>query len=111
MAERPVKPGFYRVELFKTVWEVPERYQDLSPIGTGAYGTVWCVITLLILSPYLVEYMHNIIISSALDTMYNIRVALKKLARPFQSSIHALRTYRELCYLKHMKHENVCICV
>ena len=48
MAERPVKPGFYRVELFKTVWEVPERYQDLSPIGTGAYGTVWCVITLLI---------------------------------------------------------------
>ena len=55
--------------------------------------------------------MHNIIISSALDTTYNVRVALKKLARPFQSSIHALRTYRELCYLKHMKHENVCICV
>lgn len=51
--------------------------------------------------------MHNVIISSALDTMYNIRVALKKLARPFQSSIHALRTYRELRYLKHMKHENV----
>lgn len=41
MAERPIKPGFYRTELFKTVWEVPERYQDLSPIGTGAYGTVW----------------------------------------------------------------------
>ena len=51
--------------------------------------------------------MHNVIISSALDTMYNVRVALKKLARPFQSSIHALRTYRELRYLKHMKHENV----
>lgn len=39
--ERSLKPGFYRVELFKTVWEVPECYQDLSPIGTGAYGTVW----------------------------------------------------------------------
>lgn len=35
--------GFYKLELFKTVWEVPKRYQDLSPIGTGAYGTVWYV--------------------------------------------------------------------
>ena len=46
-----------------------------------------------------------------MDTTYNIRVALKKLARPFQSSVHALRTYRELRYLKHMKHENVSECV
>ena len=36
-----IKEGFYRVELAKTAWEVPSRYQDLSPIGTGAYGTVW----------------------------------------------------------------------
>jgi p38 MAP kinase len=42
-----------------------------------------------------------------MDAKYNVRVALKKLARPFQSPIHALRTYRELRYLKHMKHENV----
>jgi hypothetical protein len=54
MAERPVKPGFYRIELTKTVWEVPERYQDLSPIGTGAYGTVWFVITFINLSCHLV---------------------------------------------------------
>lgn len=45
--------------------------------------------------------------SSALDTRYNIRVALKKLARPFQTDVHAKRSYRELRYLKHMKHENV----
>ena len=38
---KPLKAGFYRVELFKTVWEIPDRYQDLSPVGTGAYGTVW----------------------------------------------------------------------
>ena len=36
-----MKDGFYRVELFKTAWEVPTRYQDLNPIGTGAYGAVW----------------------------------------------------------------------
>ena len=33
-----IKEGFYRVELINTVWEVPERYQNLSPVGTGAFG-------------------------------------------------------------------------
>lgn len=36
-----LKDGFYRVELNKTVWEVPSRYQLLSPVGSGAYGQVW----------------------------------------------------------------------
>ncbi|KAL5517585.1 hypothetical protein EMCRGX_G003163 [Ephydatia muelleri] len=80
-----LKEGFQRVELYKTVWEVPSYYTDLSPIGTGAYGTV----------------------CSATNTTLGTRVALKKLARPFQSEVHAKRTYRELRYLKHMKHENV----
>lgn len=35
------RPNFYRQELNKTVWEVPERYQNLSPVGSGAYGSVW----------------------------------------------------------------------
>ena len=34
------KEGFYRVELIKTVWEVPERYQNLMPVGHGAFGQV-----------------------------------------------------------------------
>uniref|UniRef100_A0A8C0GWU9 Mitogen-activated protein kinase 14 n=1 Tax=Chelonoidis abingdonii TaxID=106734 RepID=A0A8C0GWU9_CHEAB len=34
------RPKFYRQELNKTVWEVPERYQNLSPVGSGAYGSV-----------------------------------------------------------------------
>jgi len=36
-----------------------------------------------------------------------MKVAIKKLARPFQTAIHAKRAYRELCLLKHMHHENV----
>lgn len=48
-----------------------------------------------------------IVCSSAVDTLTNTRVAIKKLARPFQSAIHAKRTYRELKLLKHMRHENV----
>nr|CAG4640716.1 EOG090X033O [Eulimnadia texana] len=80
-----MKAGFYAVELNKTEWEVPERYQMLSPVGSGAYGQV----------------------CSAVDAITNTKVAIKKLARPFHSAIHAKRTYRELRMLKHMNHENV----
>lgn len=57
----------------------------LSPVGSGAYGQV----------------------CSAVDSSTNIKVAIKKLARPFQTAVHAKRTYRELRMLKHMNHENV----
>ena len=40
-ASRQLKPGYYVVELNKTVWELPERYQDLRAIGIGAFGSVW----------------------------------------------------------------------
>ncbi|KAL7884979.1 hypothetical protein AOLI_G00077490 [Acnodon oligacanthus] len=79
------RPTFYRQEVNKTIWEVPLRYQSLSPVGSGAYGSV----------------------CSALDEKTGLKVAVKKLSRPFQSIIHAKRTYRELRLLKHMKHENV----
>ncbi|KAK3602910.1 hypothetical protein CHS0354_039326 [Potamilus streckersoni] len=80
-----IKDGFYRLELNKTVWEVPKRYELMMPVGSGAYGQV----------------------CSAIDRKNNTKVAIKKLARPFQSAIHAKRTYRELRMLKHMNHENV----
>ncbi|CAB1425799.1 unnamed protein product [Pleuronectes platessa] len=35
------RPAFYLQELNKTVWDVPVRYQNLSPVGSGAYGSVW----------------------------------------------------------------------
>lgn len=38
-----------------------------------------------------------------------MKVAIKKLARPFQSAIHAKRAYREIRLLKHMHHENVSV--
>ncbi|XP_070557685.1 mitogen-activated protein kinase 14B-like isoform X2 [Ptychodera flava] len=79
------KPDYYRTELNKTIWEVPKRYQNLSPVGSGAYGQV----------------------CSAYDSVNNHKVAIKKLARPFQSAIHAKRSYRELRLLKHMEHENI----
>ncbi|XP_029486250.1 mitogen-activated protein kinase 12-like isoform X2 [Oncorhynchus nerka] len=79
------RTGFYRQEVNKTAWEVPERYRELKQVGTGAYGTV----------------------CSAHDHRTGVRVAIKKLHRPFQSKLFAKRAYRELRLLKHMKHENV----
>merc|ERR1712223_808255 len=90
-AMSPPPQGFYQLELNKTVWEVPERYQNLTPVGSGAYGQV----------------------CSATDSQTVqkdgscLKVAIKKISRPFQSAIHAKRTYRELRMLKHMNHENI----
>ena len=41
MAERVLKPNYSSVELNKTVWEVPNRYQELQPLGVGAFSSVW----------------------------------------------------------------------
>jgi len=76
---------FPRLELNGTVWECPPRYNTLIPIGSGAYGQV----------------------CSAADSKSDSKVAIKKLGRPFQSAIHAKRTYREVRMLIHMNHENV----
>lgn len=78
-------PNFYKTEINKTEWEVPVKYQMLTPVGSGAYGQV----------------------CSVMDTEHRVKVAIKKLARPFQSAVHAKRTYRELRMLKHMNHENI----
>lgn len=56
---------------------------------------------------FFVEAFLIFVCSSSYDVKTGLKVAVKKLSRPFQSIIHAKRTYRELRLLKHMKHENV----
>lgn len=80
-----VEPGYYRVEVQKTTWDVPRRYVQLRSVGSGAYGTV----------------------CSAIDQKTTEKVAIKKLYRPFQSLVHAKRAYRELRLLRHIQHDNV----
>ena len=72
---------------------------------------VWCVRGCLCIS-----WVHHCTLrcfwlmcsfSSAYDSQQQMKVAIKKLARPFQSPIHAKRAYREIRMLKHMWHENV----
>ncbi|XP_061826340.1 mitogen-activated protein kinase 12 [Nerophis lumbriciformis] len=86
--DSPARPGFQRVEVHKTTWDVPQRYTTLWAVGSGAYGTV----------------------CSAIDQKTKEKVAIKKLYRPFQSLTHTKRAYRELRLLRHIQHENV-ICL
>jgi len=86
-----MRNGYYRVELNRTSWEVPERYINLSPVGSGAYGQVCSAMDA----------------QNALADGSYLKVAIKKIARPFQSAVHAKRTYRELRMLKHMNHDNI----
>lgn len=88
MADSEQTEKFYQVELNKTTWKVPERYKNLAPVASGAYGQV----------------------CSASDTLRLQDVAIKKFGRPFQTSIHAKRTYREIRMLRYMDHENI-ICL
>ena len=37
-------PGFHKIELLRTTWEMPVNYQDPQPLGVGAYGQVWWAI-------------------------------------------------------------------
>lgn len=48
-----------------------------------------------------------VVLSSALDSVLGIAVAVKKLSRPFQNQTHAKRAYRELVLLKCVNHKNV----
>ncbi|KAL8611253.1 hypothetical protein ACOMHN_013684 [Nucella lapillus] len=86
LAPKCLPAGFYKTELVASTWEVPQKYQRLAPLGNGAYGQV----------------------ASAEDNSRpKAKVALKKLARPFQNEIFAKRCYREIRMLRHFDHENI----
>lgn len=53
-------PRFHTVEINKTEWIVPERYQMLTPVGSGAYGQVWYVILIISFIFFLFSFGLNI---------------------------------------------------
>jgi p38 MAP kinase len=73
---------WYTAECGASQYTLPKRYQDLSPIGQGAFGAV----------------------IKAVDTVTGKDVAIKRMLKPFQSDTHAKRTYRELKLLVHLNH-------
>ncbi|KAF3003326.1 MAPK protein hog1 [Penicillium rubens] len=76
---------FTRFQIFGTAFEITSRYMNLQPVGTSAFGLV----------------------CSARDQLIGQPVAVKKIVKPFSSSVLSKRTYRELKLLKHLRHENI----
>ncbi|RNA07393.1 mitogen-activated kinase 14 [Brachionus plicatilis] len=68
-----------------TIWNLPDNYINLNPLGNGTHGQV----------------------CAAFDKLMNRDVAIKKITEPFLTKIHAKRTYREIKLLKNVKHDNV----
>ncbi|XP_017036258.1 putative mitogen-activated protein kinase 14C [Drosophila kikkawai] len=77
--------GFARVQVNGNEWVIPRIYEIVGPLGAGSFGQV---------------------AKARLQDTANY-VAMKKLLRPFESSDHAKRVYREIRLLKHMDHVNV----
>ncbi|KAI0652783.1 mitogen activated protein kinase [Trametes meyenii] len=77
--------SFVKLSIFGTSFEVTTRYVDLQPVGMGAFGLV----------------------CSAKDQLTGSSVAIKKIMKPFSTSVLSKRTYRELKLLKHIQHENI----
>lgn len=72
-------PNFYKVEINRTEWEVPQRYQMLTPVGSGAYGQVWWVTLHSLKRLEVCVYFDSLIIviikkCSILHTLYFLRL-------------------------------------
>lgn len=76
---------YHVIEVSGTRFEIPLRYTNLQPLGSGAQG-VCC---------------------SACDTVADRNVAIKKLSKPFQNITHTKRAFRELKLMRLVNHANI----
>ena len=78
-------PGKQAYMLWRTLFEIDEKYAPIKAIGKGAYGVV----------------------CSAKDTASGEKVAIKKITNAFENLTDARRTLREMMLLRHLKHDNI----
>lgn len=71
--------------MWRTTFEIDERYQPIKAIGKGAYGVV----------------------CSAKNMSSGEKIAIKKIGNAFENLTDARRTLREIKLLRHLKHENI----
>lgn len=80
------RKGMKAFKVLGSRFELPEHYEIIDPVGSGAYGVV----------------------VAAKDTTENDEfVAIKKIEKAFEHKVFALRTLRELKIMRLMDHENV----
>jgi serine/threonine protein kinase len=78
-------PGKACWVLWRTQFEIDEKYQPIKAIGKGAYGVV----------------------CSAKNQLTGEKVAIKKISNAFENLTDARRTLREMRLLRHLQHDNI----
>ena len=89
-ADLPVRkdcsvPGKVLYVLWRTNFEIDEKYLPIKAIGKGAYGVV----------------------CSAKNQQTGEKIAIKKIGQAFENLTDARRTLREIKLLRHLRHENI----
>jgi mitogen-activated protein kinase 1/3 len=78
-------PGRARWVLWRTTFDIDDKYTPIKAIGKGAYGVV----------------------CSARHASSQDKVAIKKIGNAFENLTDARRTLREIKLLRHLRHENI----
>lgn len=95
--------NFTRTQIFGTVFETPSnRYTNLQPVGMGAFGLVCSAV-----DNYSFVDVYDEETGKESQEMTSKQVAIKKIMKPFSTSVLAKRTYRELKLMSELRHENL----
>lgn len=70
-------------------FELPNKYEIIDPVGSGAYGVVVAAK------------------DTSIEDENNNLVAIKKIEKAFEHKVFTLRTLRELKIMRLLNHENV----
>lgn len=79
-------PGKSLYQIWRTTFEIDEKYVPIKAIGKGAYGVV----------------------CSAKNKETSEKVAIKKITNAFENLVDARRTLREMKLLRHLKYVWLC---
>jgi serine/threonine protein kinase len=74
-------PGKARYQMWRTDFEIDDKYEPIKAVGRGAYGVV----------------------CSAKNVITGEKVAIKKITNAFENLIDARRTLREMVLLRHLQ--------
>lgn len=84
----PARPGTTAYKVLGSRFELPNNYEIIDPVGSGAYGVV-------------------VAAKDKNEEEPNNLVAIKKIEKAFEHKIFALRTLRELKIMRLLNHDNV----
>lgn len=87
-ADAPIREGMRAYKVLGSRFELPDYYEIIEPVGSGAYGVVIAV------KDKQAEEGNNL-------------VAIKKIEKAFEHKVFALRTLRELKIMRLLDHDNI----